>query len=217
MKITLPTSIKDITLGQFQDFNVLVEQLKAEEITDVQFVERKISLFSGIPIEQIDNVLRSDLEEISIQIDTALNQDSEFQNMFVLKGIEFGFVDNLNDIQPNSQFGFEDVTSGEYFDMTVYGTEVETLHKLMAVLFRPIKKRDKFGNYKVEKYKGSAKYSELMKEMPLNIVNGSIVFFCNLSTELEKHILKSTVEEQARENKRVSISSNGDGTVPSMN
>jgi len=217
MKITLPESIKDITLGQFQDFNVLVEQLKAEEITEVQFVERKISLFSGIPIEQIDNVLRSDLEDISLQIDTALNQDSEFQNRFVLKGIEFGFVDNLNDIQPNSQFGFEDVTSGEYFDMTVYGTEVETLHKLMAVLFRPIKKRDKFGNYKVEKYKGSAKYSELMKEMPLNIVNGSIVFFCNLSTELERHILKSTAEAQAKENRQVIISSNGVGTAPSMN
>ena len=217
MKIILPTSIKDITLGQFQDFNVLVEQLKAEEITELQFVERKISLFSGIPIEQIDRVLRTDLEEISIQIDSALNQDSEFQNRFVLKGIEFGFVDNLNDIQPNSKFGFEDITSGEYFDMTVYGTEVETLHKLMAVLFRPIKKRDKFGNYKVEKYKGSAKYSELMKDMPLNIVNGSIVFFCNLSTELETHILKSTAEAQARADKRVSTLSSGVGTVPSMN
>ena len=65
--------------------------------------------------------------------------------------------------------------------MTDYGTDIDKLHKLMAILFRPIKNKDRFGNYKVKKYKGTAKYCELMKKMPLNIVNGSLVFFCNLS------------------------------------
>lgn len=206
MKILLPESIKDVTLGQFQKFDVLCKRLEDEEINEREFVKRKISLFSGIPYKQIDDVLQSDLEEIASQIDKALAQDSEFKNRFNLNGVEFGFVENLND-----------VSSGEYFDMSKYGTEVDTLHQLMAILFRPIKKEDRFGNYKVKKYKGSAKYSDLMKQMPLSIVNGSLVFFCNLSSELRSYIQKFTEVEQAKEEKRQSTLKSGGGIAPSTN
>jgi len=188
MKITLPESIKDITLGQYQKFDVLCKRLEDEEIDAREFIKRKISLFSGIPYSQIDDVLQTDLEEVVEQIDKALAQDSVFENRFTLDGKEFGFVENLDEI-----------SSGEYFDLSNAGTDVETLHKLMAVLFRPIIKEDKFTNYKIEKYGGSAKYGELMKRMPLNIVNGSLVFFCNLSTELRIYIQKFTEAEVAKE------------------
>ena len=206
MKITLPESIKDITLGQYQKFDVLCKRLEDEEIDEREFVKRKISLFSGIPYSQIEDVLQTDLEEVVEQVDKALAQDSEFEKMFTLNDVEFGFVENLDDI-----------TSGEYFDLSECGTEVETLHKVMAVLFRPIKDKDKYGNYKVKKYQGSSKYGELMKSMPLNIVNGSLVFFFNLSKELRRHIQKFTEAEVAKEEKRVSTLRNGGGTVPSMN
>ncbi len=87
----------------------------------------------------------------------------------------------------------------------------------MAVLFRPIKDKERYSNYKVEKYDGSTKYGELMKSMPLNIVNGSLVFFCNLSSELRIYIQKFTEAERVKEEKRVSTLRNGGGTVPSMN
>ena len=166
MKITLPESIKDITLGQFQEFDVLCNKLENKEVSEREFIKRKISMFSGVPYSQIDDVVQKDLEEIAEQIDKALAQDSTFEKRFTMNGVEFGFVENLNEI-----------TSGEYFDLSNYGVEVETLNKLMAVLFRPVKKVDKHGNYKVEKYNGTGKYAELMKHMPLNIVNGSLVFF----------------------------------------
>jgi hypothetical protein len=239
MKITLPESIKDITLGQFQKFDVLCKRLEDEEINDVEFLKLKISLFSGIPYRQVDKVLRKDLEDVVEQVDKALSQDSKFVNRFTMEGIDFGFVDNLDNIIPTNQYGLTDEKGGAYFDMSSYGTEVESLHKLMAILFRPInmvkhknsrvkklftnrkhtliKDIDKYGNYKVEKYKGSTKYGELMKRMPLNIVNGSLVFFCNLSKELRIHTQKSTEAEQAKEEKRQLISSSGDGCQPSMN
>lgn len=216
MKITLPESIKDITLGQYQKFDVLYKRLEDKEIDEVEFLKRKISLFSGIPYSQINNVLRSDLEEVVEQVDKALAQDSEFEALFTLNDIEFGFVDNLHELATVNKYGLDDEKSGAYFDMSEYGTEVETLHKLMAVLFRPIKKKDKYGNYKVEKYKGSAKYSELFKKMPLNVVNGSLVFFCNLSSELRIYIQKYTEAERVKEEKRVTTLKNGDGIAPSM-
>ena len=166
MKIYLPESIKDITLGQFQKFDSLCKKLEEGEVDEREFIKRKISLFSGIPYKNIDDVLQTDLEDVVEQIDKALGQDSVFEKRFTLDGVKFGFLENLDKI-----------TSGEYFDLSNYGVEVDSLHKLMAVLFRPIKKEDKHGNYKVVKYKGSAKYGELMKRMPLNIVNGSLVFF----------------------------------------
>ena len=217
MKITLPESIKDITLGEFQAYDILVNQLEDEEITEKEFIGRKISLFSGIPYRQLNNVLTEDLEDVIVQIDKALSEESYFESRFTLGGVDFGFIDNLNDLQPNSRYGLDDEKSGAYFDMTGYGTKVESLHQLMAILFRPIKKIDTFGNYKVKKYKGTSEYAELMKSMPLNIVNGCLVFFCNLSSELEIHILKSTRVAQEKDRKRQSTLSNGDGTVPSMN
>tara|TARA_R110001606_G_scaffold273541_2_gene422028 strand:+ start:565 stop:1218 length:654 start_codon:yes stop_codon:yes gene_type:complete len=215
MKITLPESIKDITLGEFQAYDILVNQLKDEEVSEKEFVSRKISLFSGIPYNQLKNVLTEDLEDILNTIDKALNEECYFESRFTLDGIDFGFIDNLNDVKPSSKYGLDNETSGAYFDMINYSSETETLHKLMCILFRPIKSVDAFGNYKVKKYKGTSKYGELMKQMPLNIVNGCLVFFLNLSRELEIHILKSTKVEQVKEKKQVSTLNNGDGTAQS--
>ena len=215
MKITLPESIKDITLGEFQAYDILVNQLKDEEVSEKEFVSRKISLFSGIPYNQLKNVLTEDLEDILNTIDKALNEECYFESRFTLDGVDFGFIDNLNDVKPSSKYGLDNETSGAYFDMIGYGTKVESLHQLMAILFRPIKKIDRFGNYKVKKYKGTSEYAELMKSMPLNIVNGCLVFFCNLSRELEIHILKYTKVEQVKEKKQVSTLNNGDGTAQS--
>jgi hypothetical protein len=50
------------------------------------------------------------------------------------------------------------------------------MHKAMAVLFRPIKKKQGT-KYLIEDYEGSHKYSELMKEIPLDVVMGAMVFF----------------------------------------
>jgi len=206
MKVTLPESIEDITLGQYQDYIKLSDKLEAKEITERDFINSKIALFSGIDKSLIDDIYHRDLEYLKSHIDTALNEDSPFVNRFFLDGVEFGFIENLDNI-----------SSAEYFDMSSYGTDVETLHKLMAVLFRPIKKKDKTGNYKIKKYKGSVKYGDLMKEMPLSIVNGALVFFWNLSKELEIYIQKFTIQQQQRVEELQTTLSNGDGIAQSMN
>jgi hypothetical protein len=67
------------------------------------------------------------------------------------------------------------------------------MHKAMAVLYRPIKDTLK-DKYIIEDYKGSED-SEKYKQMPLDIVMGSILFFYNLKNELLKTILKSLNQE----------------------
>ena len=206
MKITLPESIADITLAQYQRFDKLNIQLAEEEISIRDYNKRKIDLFSGIPYHKVDKVSQKDLESVMLQIDTALNREEEFTNTFKIGEIEFGFIPNLDEI-----------TSGEYFDLNKYGVEVDTLHNLMAILFRPIENKDKVGNYNIQNYNGTKEYANLMKKTPMHVVNGALVFFCNLSTELQSYIQRSTEQALRKERKQATTLENGDGIVPSMN
>jgi hypothetical protein len=81
----------------------------------------------------------------------------------------------------------------------------------MAILFRPIKNEDKFGNYTIKKYKGT-EGCEQMKDIKLNLVNGALVFFLNLSKELQLSTQESLKEvERQREKMQHNSSKSGDG------
>ena len=71
-----------------------------------------------------------------------------------------------------------------------YSGNTDELHKLIAILFRPISGKDLLGNYTIVEYDGTAEYAEKMKETPLHIVNGALIFFFHLSKELQTNILK---------------------------
>lgn len=185
MKITLPESIADITLHQFQLYNELLER---EDLDAYNFNKRKIQIFTGLERKRIELVSANDYDEIINQIDLALNQTVEFKPTFFIKDVEFGFIPN-----------FDKMTIGEFIDVSEYGTDVNKMHQLMAVLFRPIKKKDALGNYEIIKYKGTKQYSDIMKHMPLSIVNGSLVFFSSLANELVSYTAKYMQEGQAKE------------------
>lgn len=184
MKIILPENISDITLNQFQKYDVL---LKRTDLNEEQFNKRKIEIFTGLERSKIELISIKDYKDIVSQIDKAINEPCEFLPTFKIKNIEFGFIPNLDKI-----------TMGEYRDLSLYGKEIETMHKLMAVLFRPIIKKDVFNNYKIESYNGTEKRAEVMKYMPMNIVNGALVFFSSLANELMNYTQKYMQVEQAR-------------------
>jgi hypothetical protein len=63
----------------------------------------------------------------------------------------------------------------------------------MAVLYRPIKVKDK-DRYLIEDYKGEE--TNIMKDMPMDAVLSSILFFYNLGMDLSKAMLNSLEEEE---------------------
>jgi len=197
MQIILPESIQDITLHQFQLYNELLER---EDLDEYNFNKRKIQIFTGLERKRIELISAIDYKDIVEQIDLALNQTVEFKPRFYIKDVEFGFVPNLDKI-----------TQGEFIDISTYGTDVNELHKLMAVLFRPIKNKDSLGNYEIINYQGTKQYSDLMKHMPLSIVNGALVFFSSLANELVNYTQKYMVAEQVKEEAQVITLKNGDG------
>jgi hypothetical protein len=187
LKIRLPENLADITLEQAQKLDIL--NAKRDSLDELSFVKRYISIFTELKFRDLDNISMSDFDGIHTQITEALDTEVPFENRFVLNQVEYGFVPNLNEI-----------TTGEYIDLSTYGNSMETLHKTMAVLFRPITKDVAFGSYEIEPYNGTKDRAEVMKQAPMNIVIGMLVFFCDLSKELKSHILKSTLvmEEQKK-------------------
>ena len=185
MKIVLPENISDITLEQYQRYYKL---LLRDDLTELNFNKRKIEIFTGLPYRKVKDISHKDYAEILKQIDTALNVDSAFKNTFTLNGIDYGFIPN-----------FDKITTAEYVDLSTFGTDIETLEKTMAVLFRKVTKKDKFGNYQIEYYDGTEEKAEVMKDAPLNIVNGALVFFYSLAKELRNNIQRFTVPPQPKE------------------
>lgn len=202
MKILLPENSSDITLLQYQKYYDLLQR---EGLDNNQHNVRKIQIFTGLKPNEIDGLSKKDIDETLAQIDLALNTPIEFVNRFTVEGTEFGFVPNLDEI-----------LGEEYFDLSKYKEDVETLHNLMAILFRPIKDKDAFGNYSIVSYNGTREWAEIMKLTPMNAVNGALFFFVNLLHELLNYIQRFTEVEQVRDELHQTTLKSGDGMQPLM-
>ena len=207
MKIIVPEHIGDITLGQFQKFILLDE----DRLTALEFDKHTLNIFCGIPINS--SMKAKESKELIEQITKALNLTPPFVNRFNMDGKEFGFIPNLDNIS-NIELSVLKMKNKEFFDTASIGQGYEEVHRLMAVLFRPITGTDTFGNYKIEEYNGTVLTADSMKDMPLSIVQGALVFFQNLATELRLSSLKFTQEVLAKETKRQASLVNGDGMQP---
>lgn len=203
--LILPENINEITLGQYQRFELLN---KRTDLNELSYNKRVIEIFTELKYRDIGNISNKDYTDILLQLNTAMNQECKFENTFKIQDVEFGFIPNFDDLGTDEQ---QALNTGEYIDGIGY-LEVENFHKLMAVLFRPITKIDKFGNYEIESYNGTKHYASIMKLMPMNIVNGALGFFFQLSNELREHIQRSTAEvELLKVVKHQDISKNGVG------
>src|SRR5210317_218239 len=134
------------------------------------------------------------LAEFSFIINHIVNifkEDTPLQRDFTLtdpKGdsVTFGFIPKLDDI-----------SLGEFIDLDNYIGDWQQIHKAMAVLYRPITFR-KGDLYLIEDYEGSDKYAEIMKDAPVGVALGAVVFFYRLGKKLSSymmHYLQNQVEE----------------------
>ena len=179
VEINIPESLNDITLEQYQRF-LSIEQPTNEDL---------LSCFLNINLEAINKINASKFDEYVVTINGLFEVKQEHELRFVLNGVEFGFIPNLDVI-----------SYGENKDITTYVNDWQSMNKAMAVLYRPIKQQQG-KKYLIEEYDGTSKYSELMKQMPLGIVMGSMLFFWNLTNELLNCIpsyLEKEMEKQVK-------------------
>lgn len=204
VKITIPTELGEIKLHQYQKYISIAKDNDENDENDF-LTHKMIQIFCNIDLNIVSQFKQKDLNDSIKTITELFNKVPPLVQKFELNGIEFGFIPNLDDI-----------TNGEYMDLDSYISDWAMMHKAMAVLYRPIKQ--KLGQkYLIEEYEGSDKYSELMKNAPLDVVLSSYVFFYHLGNELLKSTMTYLVEDQQMniQNNR-NLGNVGDGIVQSM-
>ena len=174
MKLTLniPETLNEVTLDQYQRWLKVADGKELDNFLQQKMIE----IFCGITLKQVLMIKAKDIEAIVADISKLFEtKDSKFIDRFSYNNQEFGFIPKL-----------DDMTFGEYVDLDNYLADWQLMHKAMGVLFRPITFKKK-NQYLIEEYETADKYN--MKQMTLDVVFGSIVFFYHLRNELQKHIL----------------------------
>jgi hypothetical protein len=202
LELNVPTSLNEISLEKYQKFLKI-----AKENEESEFLHQKmVQIFCGIELKEVANIRHRDVVEITEQLGALFNAKHKFINTFKMRGIEYGFIPNLDEI-----------TQGEYVDIDTYVGNWDNMHRAMAVLYRPITQKQ-YNRYSIEEYKGSDVYAEVMKDAPVDVVLGAMVFFYHLGKELLKNTLTYLEENPAIMNivNKHNSENDGGGIIPSM-
>ncbi len=197
VKLNIPTTLNEITLGQYQEF----DSLDLKNDADVQL--KMIEIFCKVPSVVVRNMKATDIVEICNIINAMFETKHQLINTFKLGKQEYAFIPSL-----------EDMTFGEYVDLDTFIGEPENLHRAINVLYRPIDLKQ--GNrYTLKEYVPDN--SEDAKNYPLDAVLGAMVFFYSLGKDLSLVMMNSLdTQNEATLVQHLASLPNGDGTIQSM-
>ena len=197
VKIQIPTTLNEITLGQYQEFS----KLDSKKESDVLL--KMVEIFCKVPVEVVRSMKANDIKDICEVINKMFDVEHQLINRFQLGGQDFGFIPDL-----------ENISFGEYVDLDTFIGDTDNLHRAMNVLFRPIDLKQS-SRYTLKDYDPDT--NESAKDYPLDACFGAMVFFYALGKDLSIAILNSS-SKQNEENLAQYLGSlpNGDGTILSM-
>ena len=200
LEINVPSSLNEITLGQYQEFLKL-----ADNNPEGTFLQSKmISIFCNIPLADAYRLKVNSVSQIVSILTDMLSVTPERVERFNIGDIEYGIIPDLNDM-----------SLGEYIDLDASIGDWDNMHKAMNVLYRPIK-NSIVGKYNIEEY--SVTNTDKMKQTPLSAALGSLVFFWSLGKELSMATILSSEEAQEVEGlqEMITFLQSGVGTLPSL-
>ena len=160
VELIVPNSLNEVTLGQYQEYLKLTE---IKDLTETQLSFKMIEIFCGVKAESVRHIKASDVTDIVNIISTMFESKPSLVHTFKMGGVEYGFIPNL-----------DEMSFGEYIDLDTSIGDWDNMEKAMGVLYRPIEIR-KGNRYTIKEY--DAGDTEHLKDMPLDAVLGSILFF----------------------------------------
>ena len=134
-----------------------------------------IEVFCGLRNNTVRDMKAKSINDICKILVDMFNEKPDLVKQFKMNGITYGFIPDL-----------ENMTFGEYIDLDTFIGDFENMHKAMNVLYRPVKQKFK-NKYIIEDY--DSKDPDVLKDMPMDAVLSSILFFYNLGMDLSKALL----------------------------
>ena len=203
LELSVPTALSDITLGQYQRYMKVVEENEGDDNAGEFLTLKTIEIFCNISLKDVLSIPAKDADKVLTIINKAFEEKPNLITRFDLLGVDMGFEPKL-----------ENISIGAYIDVEDNISDWQRMHKAMAGLYRPVNFKNK-DKYTVAPYEPSEEVSNLMKEMPLDVVMSAMVFFYDLGMELLKaiptFIQKNLTEEQTYQLKQT-LAQNGVGT-----
>ena len=178
-QISIPKDLSGITLRQYQEYLRMYDKWDKED--EVYFKTKVLQIFCGLNIEDTYKIPIVKFNSVIEHVLECFKEETPLIKKFYMTGknkagedtrVEFGFIPKL-----------DDMSFGEFIDLENYISDWQNMHKAMAVLFRPIYHQKK-EFYMINEYEGTAKYSEVMLDMPVNVAIGAMVFFYRLGSKL---------------------------------
>ena len=195
IKLTIPTSLKDITLRYYKKFLDIEKENK-----DDRFLNAKmIHIFCKVSLEKVMLLELSDAEDIVKTISDMFNEKPALVKKFKIGKTEYGFHPELDAL-----------TLGEYIDLDTFIGDWDNMEKAMNVLYRPILVSVK-ERYSIDEYNVDTSAEAL--DMPMDAVMSSIFFLWNLGLELST-VMTNYLDSQETEllTQHLSSQKNGVGT-----
>jgi hypothetical protein len=195
MKINIPTTLQDITLNQFVEFQ-----------NSEQTNQDLVSIFCEI---ENSNLLQlKDFQEITEMVTNALNSNPNFYRRFIYKGVHYGFIPKLDNL-----------STAEYIDLEMYMAKPETFYKAMSILYRPVVKYKRNWFKRTEPFYDIAPYTgtnEIFKDAPSEYYLGACAFFFALLNDCEKYMVDYSMSILKKSKQgRAYLMQNGDGMLAS--
>ena len=193
-KLDVPTKLEGITLRQYQDYLRVLDKWDKED--EVYIKTKMLQIFCNLNIEDTFKVPINNFDFAIDTVNRCFDEETPLVNRFEISAkdeygeetiVEFGFIPKL-----------DEMSFGEFIDLDSNISDWQSMHKAMAVLFRPvIFKKNEF--YRVMDYEGSNKYSDVMLDMPVNVAIGAMVFFYRLGRKLPNYTLDYLMEGMKKE------------------
>jgi hypothetical protein len=203
--IKVPSTLEEITVKQYSEF----VKIQSNNQDDEFIAMKMVSIFCNMELSEVSKISYSSIIDIVQHLNTLFTQKNELVRRFTLGGVEFGFIPDL-----------ENISFGEYVDLEANLTSFETMHKAMAVMYRPIVREQK-NRYDIQSYESSSNFAEVMEFAPISIALGAQVFFWNLGKELLQatmDYLEKTMSKKQKATlaKQLNLANGGDGIAAYM-
>lgn len=201
MRIRIPTELKDITLEQVQKV-LLIDQ--NEDIEPFAKRVHALAVMTDRTPQEISTVFLDDLNNIYDRLFGMIQGVGRVPLVQKVKylGREYGFIEDVRDMETGAFIDIDQMTKGDKY--------AGNLHKIMAVLYRPIDAELR-GNYRLKSYvKEHPKEREeraaiFLKHMTFDVVRGAADFFLlvtqkclNILDGSFPHLPEMTVERVMR-------------------
>ena len=123
INISIPTSLKDITLEQYKKFIKIQEGIENTTFLQLKIIE----IFCKVDLKIAKAMRYNDVEQITSDILNLFSQTPKLVTTFKMGDTEYGFIPDL-----------DDMTLGEYIDLDTYSGDYDNIEVAMNVLYRPL-------------------------------------------------------------------------------